>query len=260
MGIRALRDVRSQARGVAEERRATGERARDGEGRVRHHAGVPVRGRPPEMSWTVPVMDALGNPAEIHLAPARVEPPPVTVPVPNEWVNEAIRRMLALENVVRRAAQGQATSKSKRTQSPPQKKLAARTTAPRVASQQQTRSSQSVAASKDATRQATGRAKEQVRIAVRKRPAPEEQRAQKKPKLILLSTSEDEEEDDGEEEEDEEEGEEEEEHSSARSDSDDSVDDLAYKDDPKERADDDDDEGDDDGGDTGLKDWFGGED
>ncbi|KAI8535445.1 hypothetical protein RHMOL_Rhmol10G0174800 [Rhododendron molle] len=58
------------------------------------------------MSWTVSVVDAQGNPAEIHLAPAKVEPPPVIVPVPNEWVNEAIRRMLALENVVRRAASG----------------------------------------------------------------------------------------------------------------------------------------------------------
>ncbi|KAI8568398.1 hypothetical protein RHMOL_Rhmol02G0195900 [Rhododendron molle] len=142
LGIRAFRDVRSQARGAAEKRRAAGERARGGEGCVRHHAGVPVRGGPPEMSWIVPVVDAQGNPAEIHLAPARVEPPPVTVPVPNEWVTEAIRRMLALENLVRRAtggfplelrypvlsppraqravakktqAQGQATSRSKRT-------------------------------------------------------------------------------------------------------------------------------------------------
>ncbi|KAI8568452.1 hypothetical protein RHMOL_Rhmol02G0200600 [Rhododendron molle] len=271
LGIRAFRDVRSQARGATEERRAAGERARGGEGRVRHHAGVPVRGRPPEMSWTVPVVDAQGNPAEIHLAPARVEPPPVTVPVPNEWVNEAIRRMLALENVVRRAAsgfplelrypapsppqtqravakkpQGQATSRGKRARSPPQKKLATRTPVPPVVSQRQTRSSQPVAASKEATRQAVACTEEQFRIAMRKRPASEEQRAQKKPKLVLLPTSEDEEEDDGEEEEDdgeeeedEEEGEEEEEHSSTRSDS---VDDPAYKEDPKERADDSDDD------------------
>ncbi|KAI8560438.1 hypothetical protein RHMOL_Rhmol04G0255200 [Rhododendron molle] len=287
LGFRAFRDVRSQARGAAEERRAASERARGSEGLVRHHAGVPVRGGPPEMSWIVPIVDAQGNPAEIHLAPARVEPPPVTVPVPNEWVNETIRRMLAFENLVRRGAggfplelrypvpsppraqraaakktqaQGQATSRSKRTRSPPQKKLAARTTAPPATSQRQTRSLQSAAASKEAARQAAVRAKEQFRIVVRKRPAPEEQRAQKKPKLVLLPTSEDEEEDDGKEEEDEEEGEKEEEHSSACSDSDDSVNDPAYKDDPKERANGSDDDGDDDGGNTGLKDWLGGED
>ncbi|KAI8560393.1 hypothetical protein RHMOL_Rhmol04G0252100 [Rhododendron molle] len=159
-----------------------------------------------------------------------------TTAVPNEWVNEAIRRMLALENVVK-------------------------TPAPSVASQRQTRSSQPIAASKEAARQAVAYAEEQFQIAMRKRPSSEEQRAQKKPKLILLPTSEDEEE---EEEGDEEEGEEEEEHSFARSDFDDSVDDPAYKEDPKEGADDDDDDaddgGDDDGDDTGLKDWLGDED
>ncbi|KAI8546934.1 hypothetical protein RHMOL_Rhmol07G0158200 [Rhododendron molle] len=76
LGIRALRDVQSQARGAAEERRAAGERARGGEGRVRIHAGVPLDDT--ELSWQVP----------------------------NEWVNKAIRRMLALENLVRRAAGG----------------------------------------------------------------------------------------------------------------------------------------------------------
>ncbi|KAI8550609.1 hypothetical protein RHMOL_Rhmol06G0120800 [Rhododendron molle] len=117
-----------------------------------------------------------------------------------------------------------------------------------------------VAASKEVARQAAARAKEQFRIAVRKRPSSEEQRPQKRPKLVLLPTSEDEEEDDEDEEEDEEEGEEEEERSSVRSDSDDSVDDPAYQEDPKDGADDDDDDGDDDGGNTSLKDWFGGED
>ncbi|KAI8542343.1 hypothetical protein RHMOL_Rhmol08G0131300 [Rhododendron molle] len=155
-------------------------------------------------------------------------------------------------------AQGQATSRSKRARSPPQKKLAAKTLAPPVTSQRQTRSLQPVAASKEVARQAGARAKEQFRIAVCKRPSSEEQRAQKKPRLVLLPTSEDEEEDDGEEEEDEEEGEEEEEHLYARSDFDDSVDDPAYKEDPNERADDSDDDGDDDGGETGLKDWLGG--
>ncbi|KAI8572071.1 hypothetical protein RHMOL_Rhmol01G0170200 [Rhododendron molle] len=277
----------AEARGAAEERRAAGERARGGEGRVRHHAGVPVRGGPPEMSWTIPVTDAQGNLAEIHLVPARVEPPPVTVPAPAECVNEAVRRMLALENLVRRAAggfqlelrypaptapqaqratgkkpqaQGRATSRSKRTRSPPQKKLAARTPIPAATPQRQTRSSQVAAAGKEPVGQAMARAEERFRIAMRQRPSSEEHRAPKRPKLVLLPTSEDEEEDDGDEEEDEEEEEEEEEHSSARSDSDDSVDDPAYREEPKDGADDDDDGSDDDGGRTGLKDWLGGED
>ncbi|KAI8568376.1 hypothetical protein RHMOL_Rhmol02G0193800 [Rhododendron molle] len=212
---------------------------------------------------------AEGNPAAIHLVLARVEPPPVTVLVPTEWVNEAIRRMLALEKLVRRAAGGFPLELRYPESSPlraqraatmkTQKKLAARTTAPPAASQRQTRSSQAVAASKEVARQAGASAEEQFRIVVRKRPSSEEQRAQKRPKLVLFPTSEDEEEDDGEEEEDEEEGEEEEEQSSARSDSDDSVDDPAYKEDPKERADDSDDDGDDDGGNMGLKDWLRGE-
>ncbi|KAI8573239.1 hypothetical protein RHMOL_Rhmol01G0263100 [Rhododendron molle] len=287
LGVRAFKDVRSQARGAAEERRAAGERARGGEGRVRHHAGVPVRGGPPEMSWTIPVTDAQGNLAEIHLVPARVEPPPVTVPAPAEWVNEAVRRMLALANLVRRAAggfqlelrypaptarqaqraagkkpqaQGRATSRSKRTRSPPQKKLAARTPIPAATPQRQTRSSQAAAAGKEPVGQAMARAEERFRIAMRQRPSSEEHRAPKRPKLVLLPTSEDEEEDDGDEEEDEEEEEEEEEHSSARSDSDDSVDDPAYREEPKDGADDDDDGSDDDGGRTSLKDWLGGED
>ncbi|KAI8572595.1 hypothetical protein RHMOL_Rhmol01G0211800 [Rhododendron molle] len=97
LGIWAFRDVQSQACGAAEERRAAG----GGEGRVRRSLSRPERGGPPELSWKIPVMHAQGNPAEIHLVPARVEPPSVSVLVPNEWVNEAIRRMLALENVVR---------------------------------------------------------------------------------------------------------------------------------------------------------------
>ncbi|KAI8563675.1 hypothetical protein RHMOL_Rhmol03G0127700 [Rhododendron molle] len=155
---------------------------------------------------------------------------------------------------------GRATSRSKSARLSPQKKLAARAPALAVTSQRQTRSSQPVIARKEVARQAAVRTEEQFRIAVRERPAPEEQRAQKRPKLILLPTSEDEEEDDRDEEE-EEKGEEEEEHSPARSDSDDSVEDPAYKEDPKERADDSDDDGDDDGGedDADLPEVFRGE-
>ncbi|KAI8550606.1 hypothetical protein RHMOL_Rhmol06G0120500 [Rhododendron molle] len=106
LGIRAFRDVQSQAHGAAEERKAAGERTRSGEGHVRRHLSGPVRGGPPQMSWKILVVDTQGNPAKIHLVPARVEPPSVTVPVPNEWVNEAIRRILAMENMIRRAASG----------------------------------------------------------------------------------------------------------------------------------------------------------
>ncbi|KAI8538495.1 hypothetical protein RHMOL_Rhmol09G0108300 [Rhododendron molle] len=112
-----------------------------------------VVGGPPKLLWKIAMVDTQGNPAEVHLAPARVEPAPVTVPncmlVPNEWVNEAVRHMLAMENVIRRVAsgmplefhypaptpppiplavvqrsqaQGRAFLRRKRTRSPPQKK------------------------------------------------------------------------------------------------------------------------------------------
>ncbi|XP_058216804.1 uncharacterized protein LOC131327676 [Rhododendron vialii] len=81
-------------------------RESSGESRARRGPSGLVRGGPPELTWQIAVVDFQGNPAELHLVPARVEPAPVTVPVPNEWVNEAVRRMLALENVKRRAASG----------------------------------------------------------------------------------------------------------------------------------------------------------
>ncbi|XP_058198397.1 uncharacterized protein LOC131313921 [Rhododendron vialii] len=117
-----------------------------------------MRGGPPELTWHIAVVDSQGNPAELHLAPARVEPAPVTMPVPNEWVNEAVRRMLALENVIRRAAsglpldlryppsaaqrsqtQGRAAPRRKSAREPPQKKLATRTPAPPPTTRPQTR-------------------------------------------------------------------------------------------------------------------------
>ncbi|KAI8542717.1 hypothetical protein RHMOL_Rhmol08G0160800 [Rhododendron molle] len=99
--------------------------------------------------------------------------------VPNEWVNEALCRMLAMENVIRRAAsgiplelrypvppppqaqqaaaqrpqaQGQVASRSKRTQPPPQKKVATSAPTPPVATRRQTRSSPYKDASQEATR------------------------------------------------------------------------------------------------------------
>ncbi|KAI8542628.1 hypothetical protein RHMOL_Rhmol08G0152300 [Rhododendron molle] len=107
--------------------------------------------------------------------------------VPNEWVNEAIRLMLAMENVIRRAAsgmplelhypaptpppaqraaaqrpkaQGQAASRSKRTRPPPQKKIVTRTSTPPVATRRQTRSSLLVEASQEAARQAIAHAEQ----------------------------------------------------------------------------------------------------
>ncbi|KAI8535785.1 hypothetical protein RHMOL_Rhmol10G0201000 [Rhododendron molle] len=121
LGIRAFRDVQSQARGAAEERGAAG----GGEGRVRWSLSGHVRGGPLELSWKIPVVDTQGNLAEIHLVPAKVEPPSVTVPVPNEWVNEAICRMLALDNVVRRAASGMPLELRYPAPSPPRAQRAA---------------------------------------------------------------------------------------------------------------------------------------
>ncbi|KAI8535522.1 hypothetical protein RHMOL_Rhmol10G0180500 [Rhododendron molle] len=216
LGVRAFRDVRSHARGAAEERRATRERERGGEGRVRRSLSRPVIGL--EMSWKIPVVGTQGNPAEIHLVPARVEPPSMTIP-----------------------AQGHAASTSKRTRSPPQNKMAMRMPTPPVTTRRQTRSSQPAAASEEAVRQTVARAELQYQIKMCERPSHEEGRAQKRPRLILPEISEEEEEEGDEEEE---------EHSSARSDSDDSVDDPPYKKDPKERGDDDDD-------DSGRGGWLG---
>ncbi|KAI8568933.1 hypothetical protein RHMOL_Rhmol02G0239400 [Rhododendron molle] len=171
-------------------------------------------GGPPEMSWKIPVVDRQGNPAEIHLVPARVEPPSVTVSVPNEWVNEAIRCMLAMENVIKRAASGLPLELRYPAPSPPRAQNAA-------AQRPQTRSSQPAPAGEEAARQVVARAELQYQIKVRETPSQEEGRAQKRPRLILPEISEEEEEKG--------EDEEEEEHSSARSDSDDSVDDPPYK-------------------------------
>ncbi|XP_058201345.1 uncharacterized protein LOC131316089 [Rhododendron vialii] len=99
--VREFREVRSQARGAAEERRAITVRQSSDESLVRRGPSGLVRGGPSELTWQIAVVDSQGNPAELHLVPAKVEPTPITVPVPNEWVNEAVRRMLALENVIR---------------------------------------------------------------------------------------------------------------------------------------------------------------
>ncbi|KAI8571326.1 hypothetical protein RHMOL_Rhmol01G0111100 [Rhododendron molle] len=106
LGVRARRKVQEQAREAAAQRRTAGEVQRGRESRKKRKVNRPVVGRPPELSWKVPLVDTQGNPTEIHLVPTRAEPPSVTVLVPNDGVNEAIRRMLALENVVRRAASG----------------------------------------------------------------------------------------------------------------------------------------------------------
>lgn len=129
---------------------------------MRRSLSAPVVGGPPEMPWNIAVVDTQGNPGEIQLIPARVEPAPVTVQVPIEWVNEAVRHMLAMENVIRRAASGipsqigypaptpapaqraavqrtqapgKAAPRRKSVRDPSQKKIAARTTAPLVTTQ-----------------------------------------------------------------------------------------------------------------------------
>ncbi|KAI8529895.1 hypothetical protein RHMOL_Rhmol11G0010300 [Rhododendron molle] len=116
LGIRAFRGMRSQAHGAADERRAAGKRDRE--------------------------------------------------VVPSEWVNEVVYRMQAMENVIRRAVSGMPlelhyptptpppvqraavqrsqaqgrTASRKRTRSPPQKEIAARTTTPPVTTWRQTKS------------------------------------------------------------------------------------------------------------------------
>ncbi|KAI8568229.1 hypothetical protein RHMOL_Rhmol02G0182400 [Rhododendron molle] len=266
LGVRARREVQEQAREAGAERRAAAEIQREGERRVRCKESRPVVGGPPELLWKVDVVDSQGNPAKVQLAPARVEPAAVTVQVPVEWVNEAIRRMLALENMVRRAAsgfplelrylaptaqpaqaaaprraqaQGRAASK-KRARSPPR----APTTMPPAATRH-TKSSQPATAGKEAARKAVARAEERYRIEMRNRSGQDEPARKKQ---LILSQPAEEEEEGGEEEEGEEE--------KARSGSDDTADDPNYLQDPTENLDDDDGGGDDDddGSDT---DWFG---
>ncbi|KAI8559159.1 hypothetical protein RHMOL_Rhmol04G0151800 [Rhododendron molle] len=133
--------------------------------------------------------------------------------VPVEWVNEVVRRMLALENVVRRAAsgmtlelrypapaaqpahaagsrraqvQGRAASK-KRARSPPR----AQTSTPPAATRH-SRRSQPAAASKEAARKAVARAEERYRIEMRERPSQDE--PARKKQLILSHPADEEEE------------------------------------------------------------------
>ncbi|KAI8542923.1 hypothetical protein RHMOL_Rhmol08G0177500 [Rhododendron molle] len=98
--------------------------------------------------FEIPVVDTQGNPAEVHLVPARVEPPSVTVP-----------------------AQARETSRSERTRLPPQKKIAARTPTSPVTTRRQTRISQPAPAHEEAARKVVARAELQYQIKMRERPS-----------------------------------------------------------------------------------------
>ncbi|KAI8524686.1 hypothetical protein RHMOL_Rhmol13G0167500 [Rhododendron molle] len=191
LGVRAFRDVLSQACGAAEERRAAEERQRGGEGRVRRS---------------------------------------LSGPVPNEWVNEAIHHMLAMENVIRRAASGMPLELHYPAPNPPPAQRA-------VTQRPHTRSSLPVEASQEAARKAIVRAEERYQIMMCERPSQKERDPKRarvtKPEVVEVK----------EEEEEEEEGEEEvEQRPSTSSGSDDSTDDPPYKKDPQEQEDDDDSE------------------
>ncbi|XP_058217371.1 uncharacterized protein LOC131328443 [Rhododendron vialii] len=179
------------------------ERHRGGEGRVRRGLSGPVVGGPPKMSWKIVVVDTQGNPAEIRLVPARVELAPVTNPVPIEWVNEVIRRMLAMENVIRRAvsgmplelhyptptpspvqpavvqrsqAQGKASPRRKSAKDPPQKKMTARTLTPPITTWQKIRSAQQAAGNLQAAKEAVARVEERYKLKMRERPSQSEEK------------------------------------------------------------------------------------
>ncbi|KAI8572227.1 hypothetical protein RHMOL_Rhmol01G0181800 [Rhododendron molle] len=242
---------------------------RGGERCERRRESRPVVGGLPELLWKVDVVDHQGNTAEVELVPALREPAAVTVQVPAEWVNEALRRMLALENLVRRAAQGmplqlrypapaaqpaqaaasrrtQAQGRAasrKRARSPPQQAATGTTTRP-VVTRRQTRSSQPTAASKEAAKKAVARAEERYRIEMR------EVRGREEPvrkRLVVPDPVEDEEEGDEE----------------SKSDSDDTVDDPRYLQNPHELAAADEDDSDDDNGGDDVEedlrdtDWLG---
>ncbi|XP_058219180.1 uncharacterized protein LOC131329816 [Rhododendron vialii] len=236
--VREFREVRSQAHGAAEEMRAVGERQSGGEGYVRRGLSGPVRGGPPELLWKIAV--------------------------PTESANEVVRRMLALENAVRRAASGlpldlrypaptpssaaqrsqaqrQAAPRMKSARDPPQKKLAERAPPPPVTARRQTRGPQPTTTSEEVAREAMVRSEERYQIKMRQRPSQDE--PVRKKRLIMPEVSEEENE-----EEEEEEGEEEEEEgqegSSDDSSSNDTTDDPGYKQDPREMDDDDGGDGD----------------
>lgn len=149
------------------------------------------------MSWKLAVVDAQGDPAEIHLAPARVEPAPVTVPVPVEWVNKVVRRMLAMEKVIRRAvsglpldlhypaptplpvqplveprsqAQSRAAPRKKSAWAPPQKKIATRTFAPTATTQRQTSSARQAAGDLQTAREGVARVERKYLMKMREKP------------------------------------------------------------------------------------------
>ncbi|KAI8538356.1 hypothetical protein RHMOL_Rhmol09G0096500 [Rhododendron molle] len=163
LGVRARREVQEQAREAGAERRAAAEIQRGGERRVRRRESRPVVGGPPELLWKVDVVDSQGNPTEVQLTPARIEPVAVTV-----------------------QAQGRAASK-KRARSPPR----AQTTMPPAATRH-TRSSQPAAASKEASRKAVARAEELYRIEMHDRSGQDEPACKKQ--LILSQPAEEEEE------------------------------------------------------------------
>ncbi|KAI8542870.1 hypothetical protein RHMOL_Rhmol08G0173700 [Rhododendron molle] len=205
LGVRARREVQEQAREAGAERRAAAKIQREGKCRVRRRESRPVVGGPPELLWKVDVVDSQGNPAEVQLTPARIEPAAVMVQVPAEWVNEAVCRMLALENVVRRAASGfQLELRYLAPPAQPAQAAASRRTQP-------------AAASKEAARKAVACTEERYRIEMRNRSGQDEPARKKQ---LILSQPAEEEEEGGKEEE----GEEEE----ARSGSDNTVDDPNY--------------------------------
>ncbi|KAI8571955.1 hypothetical protein RHMOL_Rhmol01G0161200 [Rhododendron molle] len=230
-GIRARREIQEQAREAGAERRAAAEAPRGGERRVRRRESRPVVGGPPELVWKVPA----------------------------EWVNEALRRMLALENLVRRAAQGMPlqlrypapaaqpaqAAASRRTQEESAVAFAATGTTTRpVVTRRQTRSSQPTAASKEAAKKAVARAEERYRIEMREVQGREEP---VRKRLVVPDPVEDEEEGDEE----------------SKSDSDDTVDDPRYLQNPHELAAADEDDSDDDNGGDDVEedlrdtDWLG---
>ncbi|KAI8559891.1 hypothetical protein RHMOL_Rhmol04G0211100 [Rhododendron molle] len=221
LGVRARREVQEQAREAGAERRATAEALRGGEHCVRRRESRPVVGGPPELLWKVPV----------------------------EWVNEAVRRMLALENVVRRAAYGFPLE----LRYPAPTAQPAQTATPRRT--QVYNNTLPFAFDRYYTYLLSIYEMHALKTSYTDRSGQGEQ-ARKKQLVLVQPPEEGEEEERGEEEDEE-----------ARSDSDDTVDDPRYLQNPHELVADDDEDDDDDGGDDGDDveedlgdtDWLGGD-
>ncbi|XP_058225789.1 uncharacterized protein LOC131334672 isoform X2 [Rhododendron vialii] len=261
LGVLTHRAVVSEVLEAGLEHRGASSRPRGETPRSRERTSYAAVGGLPRLSWTLAVRDAQGEAATIQFEAARTEPAQITGPVPVEWVEEAVRLMLAMEKEFHKIAggtplqlhyppavtpaptpassrphtQGRAAPRRKTVWGPPSKKATTGTSTTPAAAKRQTSTSRPAASVQRAVESAV-RVEERYQMKLRERPRQQEP-AQKKRKettpQILESESEEEEEEN-------------EECLPFSSNSDDSADDPGYKRDSIELEDDEDEDDDDD--------------